>query len=110
MSSLSGKTALLLLTNAIALVTLPRSIAPVKAQSITPANDGTGTVVTSNGNQINISGGTLSSDGANLYQSFQKLGLDSNQIANFLSHPNIQNILGRVVGGSPSYIDRKSVV
>ncbi|MDJ0501856.1 MAG: filamentous hemagglutinin N-terminal domain-containing protein [Nostocales cyanobacterium LE14-WE4] len=105
MSSLSGKTALLLLTNAIALVTLPRSIAPVKAQSITPANDGTGTVVTSNGNQINISGGTLSSDGANLYQSFQKLGLDSNQIANFLSHPNIQNILGRVVGGSPSYIN-----
>ncbi|MEI6443766.1 MAG: filamentous hemagglutinin N-terminal domain-containing protein, partial [Nostocales cyanobacterium ELA583] len=105
MSSLSGKTALLLLTNAIALVTLPQSIAPVNGQSITPANDGTGTVVTSNGNQINISGGTLSSDGANLYQSFQRLGLDSNQIANFLSNPSIQNILGRVVGGSPSYIN-----
>jgi filamentous hemagglutinin family protein len=105
MSYLTEKTALLLLTNAITLVTIAQSIAPVKAQSITPANDGTGTVVTSNGNQINISGGTLSKDGANLYQSFQKLGLDSNQIANFLSNPNIQNILGRVIGGSPSYIN-----
>jgi filamentous hemagglutinin family protein len=78
---------------------------PVQAQSITPATDGTNTIVTPNGNQLNISGGTLSQDGTNLFQSFQKFGLDSNQIANFLSNPNIQNILGRVVGSDPSVIN-----
>ncbi|MBX9259418.1 filamentous hemagglutinin N-terminal domain-containing protein, partial [Desmonostoc muscorum CCALA 125] len=81
------------------------SIAPVQAQSITPAADGTNTIVTPNGNQLNISGGSLSGDSANLFHSFQKFGLDANQIANFLSNPNIQNILGRVVGGDPSLIN-----
>jgi filamentous hemagglutinin family protein len=76
------------------------------AQSIMPAADGTGTTVTSPGsnpNQFNIGGG--SQTGANLFHSFQEFGLDSNQIANFLSTPNIQNILGRVVGGNPSLIN-----
>jgi len=77
--------------------------APTIAQSITPALDGTGTIVTPAGNQFNISGGTQA--GANLYQSFQQFGLDSNQIANFLSRPDIQNILGRVVGGDASIIN-----
>uniref|UniRef100_A0A8J7DES1 CHAT domain-containing protein n=1 Tax=Desmonostoc muscorum LEGE 12446 TaxID=1828758 RepID=A0A8J7DES1_DESMC len=81
------------------------AIAPVQAQSITPAADGTNTIVTPNGNQLNITGGSLSGDSANLFHSFQKLGLDANQIANFLSNPNIQNILGRVVGGDPSLIN-----
>lgn len=78
----------------------------VHAQSIMPAADGTGTTVTSPGsnpNQFNIDGGTQT--GANLFHSFQEFGLDSNQIANFLSTPNIQNILGRVVGGNPSLIN-----
>ncbi|MEB3338769.1 MAG: CHAT domain-containing protein [Leptolyngbyaceae bacterium] len=77
----------------------------VRAQSITPALDGTGTVVSpdSNLNQLNIGGGTQS--GANLFHSFQRLGLDSGQIANFLSNPSIQNILGRIVGGEPSIIN-----
>jgi len=78
----------------------------VHAQSIMPAADGTGTTVTSPGsnpNQFNIGGGTQT--GANLFHSFQEFGLDSNQIANFLSTPNIQNILGRVVGGNPSLIN-----
>ncbi|MBF2066600.1 MAG: filamentous hemagglutinin N-terminal domain-containing protein, partial [Calothrix sp. C42_A2020_038] len=78
----------------------------VLAQVITPANDGTGTIVNTNGsnpNQFNITGGTQS--GANLFHSFQKFGLNSGQIANFLSTPNIQNILGRVVGGDASYIN-----
>ncbi len=78
----------------------------VHAQSIMPAADGTGTTVTSpssNPNQFNIGGG--SQTGANLFHSFQEFGLNSNQIANFLSTPNIQNILGRVVGGNPSLIN-----
>ncbi|WP_062296498.1 CHAT domain-containing protein [Nostoc piscinale] len=75
------------------------------AQNITPANDGTGTTVNSQGNNINISGGSLSSDKANLFHSFSKFGLDANQTANFLSQPSIQNILGRVTGGDASIIN-----
>ncbi|MGB5962216.1 MAG: filamentous hemagglutinin N-terminal domain-containing protein [Coleofasciculaceae cyanobacterium] len=63
----------------------------------------TGTTVTSNGNQFDISGGTRA--GENLFHSFEKFGLNQNQIANFLANPNIQNILGRVVGGDPSFIN-----
>jgi filamentous hemagglutinin family protein len=79
-------------------------LSPAQAQSITPAADGTNTQVTTNGNRIDIVGGTLSG-GANLFHSFEKFGLDSNQVANFLSNPQIQNILGRVVGGDPSVIN-----
>ncbi|MBP0018839.1 MAG: CHAT domain-containing protein [Cyanobacteria bacterium SBLK] len=75
------------------------------AQSIIPASDGTGTIVNIDGNEFVIDGGTLSGDGANLFHSFIELGLDANQIATFLSNPQIQNILGRVTGGNPSVID-----
>jgi filamentous hemagglutinin family protein len=81
------------------------SAAPVLAQSITPANDGTGTLVIPQGNRFNITGGKTSSDGANLFQSFNQFGLNSEQIANFQSNPAIQNILGRVVGGDASIIN-----
>ena len=81
--------------------------APAQAQVQPPQADlslnGTDTVVTPNGNQFDISGGTQS--GANLFHSFQQFGLNQNQIANFLSKPEIQNILGRVVGGDPSVIN-----
>ncbi|WP_414552439.1 CHAT domain-containing protein [Anabaena sp. CCY 0017] len=76
-----------------------------QAQSITPAPDGTGTVIQTEGNNIDISGGTLSSDQTNLFHSFSKFGLDVNQTANFLSQPSIQNILGRVTGGDASVIN-----
>jgi filamentous hemagglutinin family protein len=75
------------------------------AQTITSAPDGTGTVVTQYGNHLNIHGGFLSGDGTNLFHSFQQFGLDSGQVANFLSNPQIQNILGRVVGSLPSLIN-----
>lgn len=117
MNSLVGKIGLFLLTNAIAslreatptlalgiaIIANLSAIAPATAQ-ITPATGG-GSVVNTHGNQINISGGNLSRDNANLFHSFQKFGLDSNQIANFLSNPNIRNILGRVIGGDPSIIN-----
>ncbi len=78
---------------------------PIQAQRITPAADGTGTVVTQQGDRFNISGGSLSGDRANLFHSFEKFGLDAGQIANFLSNPEIRNILGRVQGGDPSIIN-----
>ncbi|MEM8639315.1 MAG: CHAT domain-containing protein [Cyanobacteria bacterium P01_G01_bin.54] len=77
--------------------------APVLAQSITPAPDGTGTVVHYNGNTYHIQGGTQA--GANLFHSFQTLGLSHGEIANFLSNPSISNIFGRVTGGDPSIIE-----
>ncbi|MGQ9869490.1 two-partner secretion domain-containing protein [Leptodesmis sp.] len=75
----------------------------VEAQAIAPANDGTNTIVTPVGNQFNITGGTRA--GANLFHSFQQFGLSPGQIANFLAEPQLQNILGRVVGNTPSVID-----
>ncbi|HAJ63081.1 MAG TPA: hypothetical protein DCP31_30805 [Cyanobacteria bacterium UBA8543] len=78
---------------------------PLHAQPITPASDGTGTVVTPNGNRFDIQGGSLSQDDANLFHSFQQFGLDSGQIANFISNHSIRNILGRVVGGDASMIN-----
>jgi len=74
-------------------------------QPITPASDGTGTAVNASGNQFNINGGQLSKDGTNLFHSFQQFGLKDGQIVNFISDPNIRNILGRVVGSDASYIN-----
>ena len=81
------------------------SINKAEAQSVIPAGDRTGTVVTPNGNQFDITGGQFSQDGSNLFHSFKEFGLSENQIANFLSNPAIQNIFGRVTGGNPSIIN-----
>src|SRR4028118_1654063 len=75
------------------------------AQPIPPAADGTSTVVTPNGNRYDISGGSLSPEQANLFHSFTEFGLSEGQTANFLTNPNIQNILGRITGGNPSLIN-----
>ncbi|PSN12354.1 filamentous hemagglutinin, partial [filamentous cyanobacterium CCP5] len=85
--------------------TAPISSPELIAQAIAPADDGTGTQLTTSGNQTDIQGGTLSGDGANLFHSFQQFGLSQEQIANFLASPDIRNILGRIVGGDPSVID-----
>ncbi len=87
------------------LLTLVNTQLPLLAQNITPANDGTNTNINVNNNQININGGTLSADGTNLFHSFAQFGLTNGQIANFLSNPNINNILGRITGGDPSFIN-----
>ncbi|WP_293123464.1 filamentous hemagglutinin N-terminal domain-containing protein [Microcoleus sp. bin38.metabat.b11b12b14.051] len=79
--------------------------ASASAQPITPAPDGTNTVVTPNGNRYDISGGSLGGDKANLFHSFTQFGLSQGQTANFLTNPNIQNILGRITGGNPSLIN-----
>ncbi|NER49790.1 MAG: filamentous hemagglutinin N-terminal domain-containing protein, partial [Symploca sp. SIO1A3] len=73
------------------------------AQPIIPAADGTDTIVTPNGNQFDIDGGT--SSGHNKFHSLEQFGLNSGQIANFLANPQIHNILTRVVGGNPSVIN-----
>ena len=87
---------------------LPASPTPpplLLAQAIVPAADGTGTIVTPNGNQLDIQGGQTSSDRANLFHSFSRFGLQADQIANFISRPEVRNILGRVTGGQASVIN-----
>ncbi|WP_366918561.1 filamentous hemagglutinin N-terminal domain-containing protein, partial [Acaryochloris sp. IP29b_bin.148] len=78
---------------------------PAHAQSIVTEPNGTKTIVTADGKRFNISGGSLSGDGANLFHSFQKFGLSKGEIATFLSNPSIKNILGRVTGGDASVIN-----
>ncbi len=99
------KSVLRMFWTAIALSPALLLTAPVTAQTlpITAATDGTGTVILPNGQRFDITGGTQA--GTNLFHSFQQFGLNQGQIANFLSQPNIQNILGRVVGGDPSVIN-----
>ncbi|MBE9124888.1 MULTISPECIES: CHAT domain-containing protein [unclassified Coleofasciculus] len=94
----------LLNDNTIVKDALPSNHSVIVAQSITPA-DGTGTNVTLTGNEFNIDGGTPSTDGANLFHSFWDFDLLAGEVANFLSNPQIRNILGRVVGGQASIID-----
>ncbi len=86
--------------------TLPGSPEPLLvAQAVAPAVDGTNTQVNQVNNQFDITGGQLSRDGANLFHSFSRFGLDANQVANFLAVPQIRNILGRVAAGEASVID-----
>ncbi|MEG4628747.1 CHAT domain-containing protein [Microcoleus sp. AR_TQ3_B6] len=76
-----------------------------------PASDGTGTSVitpaqgTGSPTRYDITGGTPSRDGANVFHSFTRFGLNSGETANFISNPTIKNILGRVVGGDASLIN-----
>ncbi|AXY67472.2 CHAT domain-containing protein [Thermosynechococcus sichuanensis E542] len=78
--------------------------APALAQ-ITPAPNTTGTTVETVNNQFNIGGGQLSGDGRNLFHLFRDFNVQQGQTANFLSTPQIQNILAGVNGGSASYIN-----
>ncbi|NEP42398.1 MAG: filamentous hemagglutinin N-terminal domain-containing protein, partial [Okeania sp. SIO2H7] len=82
-------------------VTAPTTL----AQPITPAQDGTGTIINQNDDRFDITGGSLGGDRSNLFHSFQQFNLDANQTANFISAPNIHNILGRVTGGNASIIN-----
>ncbi|OUC15145.1 MAG: hypothetical protein B0A82_08320 [Alkalinema sp. CACIAM 70d] len=77
----------------------------VKAQSITPTIDGTGTQVIQSGGTYTIQGGAVSSDRANLFHQFERFGLNANEIANFLANPQTRNIFGLVTGGNPSIIN-----
>jgi filamentous hemagglutinin family protein len=78
---------------------------PAIAQIITPATDGTGTVINPQGSQFNIEGGSYNSDRRNLFHSFDRFNLNPGQTANFITTPQVQNILGKVKGGETSFIN-----
>jgi len=92
---------------AIAYMFLPAIVLPIWQSStlaqISAAPDGTNTNVVQSGNTFNITNGTQA--GSNQFHSFQQFGLNQGQVANFLSNPAIQNILGRVTGGDASVIN-----
>ncbi|ACK74050.1 filamentous hemagglutinin family outer membrane protein (plasmid) [Gloeothece citriformis PCC 7424] len=60
-------------------------------------------IIKINGNMTEIIGGT--EKGANLFHSFREFSLQNGNAAYFNNALNIQNILGRVTGISPSVID-----
>lgn len=88
-----------------AMTTVEASPPQLLAQSIVPAADGVGTQVSPQGNRFDITGGQMSSNGANLFHSFYQFGLRDGQIANFLTHAQTLNVLSRVVGGQASLIN-----
>ena len=103
MKASSNRLSLLLI--ALSLQSVNLSTAYAQTRTITPAPDETGTVINRQGNRFDINGGSVSRDGQNLFHSFEQFNLSEGQIANFLSNPNIRNILGRVVGGDASFIN-----
>ncbi|MEO1392576.1 MAG: CHAT domain-containing protein [Cyanobacteria bacterium J06634_5] len=84
------------------------SMQAVQAQSVVAAPDGTGTVVTEQaigqGTQFTIEQGSLSTHGENLFHSFDAFSLATEDAANFVVSPSVENILTRVNGAEPSVI------
>ncbi|WP_159789928.1 CHAT domain-containing protein [Sodalinema gerasimenkoae] len=83
---------------------LSLNLNPIQAQTLIPSNDGTGTQVIPDGDRFDIDGGSLSGDGQNLFHSFDRFDLNSGETANFLTSPEIRNVLGRI-GGDASQIN-----
>ena len=77
----------------------------VGAQAVTPALDGTGTVVTQDGQRFDIEQGSLSANGENLFHSFQEFQPSHGEIVNFLATPSIETIFARITGSDPAVID-----
>ncbi|BAY81224.1 hypothetical protein NIES267_06990 [Calothrix parasitica NIES-267] len=63
------------------------------------------TVVSPNGNLIDITGGARPGNGANLFHSFQDFSVKFNETVRFRHNSGIENIINRVTGGSISNID-----
>lgn len=84
-------------------------LVPARAQ-IVPAEDGTGTLIENIDNpsgtvETRITGGSRSSDGRNLFQSFEQFDVPGGTTANFVTTPEVQNTIGRITGGNFSRID-----
>lgn len=68
--------------------------------------DGTlGTAMTRHGNVYDLTGGTRPGNGPNLFHSFDRFSVGTNDTARFSGPTGIENILSRVTGGQQSIID-----
>ena len=65
-----------------------------------------GTTVTQKGNVYDITGGTRPRNGPNLFHSFDRFSIGTNDIASFNGpQTGIENVLSRITGGQRSMID-----
>ena len=80
-------------------ISIPSALAQINPDASLPQNS----IVTTNGNVFDITGG--SRVGNNLFHSFQAFSLPTSSTAFFNNPIDIQNILTRVTGTSISYID-----
>ena len=87
----------------IAIAAAPIVTLPANAQITSEASLNTQVEVSPG--QYEITGGEQSSDGSNLFHSFDRFDLRTGETANFITTPEIQNVLGRVTGGQASLID-----
>jgi len=74
-----------------------------RAQVVLDGSFGTSGALT--GPNYNITAGVGLTRGNNLFQSFSQFNLKAGDVATFTGPANIQNILSRVTGGSPSSIN-----
>ncbi len=88
------------------------ALAQSSTQPIVPEPHSTNTVVTpvtpsnnSDQTRFDVTGGKRSKDNNNLFHSLTRFNLGENQIVNFISNPDIKNILTRVTGGDVSVIN-----
>ncbi len=82
---------------------LALSLGPGIIPAIAQIQPNTGTIVTPVGNRLDIEGTQVS--GKNQFHNFQTFNVNPGQTANFIpNNVNIQNILSRVSGGTPSQI------
>ena len=94
----------LLLSSGLLLGVLLASGQAQVTTTLTP--DGTlGTAVTQSGTVYDITGGTRPGNGPNLFHSFNRFSVGTNDTARFSGPTGIVNILNRVTGGQQSVID-----
>ena len=95
--------ALSLLSSGLLLGVLLTSGQAQVTTTITP--DDPGTTVTQSGTVHDITGGTRPGNGPNLFHSFNRFSVGTNDTARFSGPTGIVNILNRVIGGPQSVID-----
>ncbi|MEO1682883.1 MAG: filamentous hemagglutinin N-terminal domain-containing protein, partial [Cyanobacteria bacterium J06631_12] len=69
------------------------------------SNDGVNTAVDVAGDQFDITGGQRSADEANLFHSFDQFDLAAEQTANFITAPDVQNVISRIQSDQASLIE-----
>ncbi|MFG6094118.1 CHAT domain-containing protein [Leptothoe sp. ISB3NOV94-8A] len=63
------------------------------------------TAITTAGDQIQITGGTQSTDGTNLFHQFEAFNVATGETVTFVAPDSVENILGKVKGNQASIID-----